>query len=285
MSDGGRTVTTAWARFRAWRWWWQGLVWVLVPPLPVALWAASRPHGGRRLAWGLVALVAAAWLSVGWAAGARHDPATGTAAPPTVMADPRRPRRRRRRPRPRRPRPRAPAARGGARGSALVDRLVLAPESPDAGYDRGLFPHWHDADGDGCDTRCEVLATERRTDLSGLAGGGWLSLYDGATTPDAGDLDIDHVVALAEAWRSGAAGWDAARREAFANDLAAPGELVAVTAAVNRAKGDRDPASWRPPDRGAWCAFAISWATTKVRWGLSADPAEVAALRGMLAGC
>jgi hypothetical protein len=266
VSDGGRTVTTAWARFRAWRWWWQALVWVLVPPLPVALWAASQPHGGRRLAWGLVALVAAAWLSVGWAAGARHDPATGTAAPPTVMPDP----------------PTTAAAPGG---SALVDRLVLAPESPDAGYERGLFPHWHDADGDGCDTRCEVLATERRTYLSGLAGGGWLSLYDGATTPDAGDLDIDHVVALAEAWRSRAAGWDAARREAFANDLAAPGELVAVTAAVNRAKGDRDPASWRPPDRGAWCAFAISWATTKVRWGLSADPAEVAALRGMLAGC
>jgi hypothetical protein len=253
VSDRGPTGATAWDRFRSWRWWWQALAWALLPPLPVALWAASRPAPGRRLAWGLVVLVAAAWLSVGWAMSVRDDPAT-TASP----------------------------------GAALVDRLVVAPESSGAGYDRELFPHWDDADGDGCDTRCEVLAAERRTDLPGLPGlpgGGWASLYDGVTTGDAADLDVDHVVALAEAWRSGADGWDAARREAFANDLAAPGELVAVTAGVNRAKGDRDPAAWRPPDEDAWCVFATSWVTSKVRWRLTADPAEVAALRGMLAAC
>jgi hypothetical protein len=168
---------------------------------------------------------------------------------------------------------------------SVVDRLVVAPEGDGAGYDRDLFEHWSDADGDGCDTRCEVLETERRDDLEGLAGGGWLSIYDGYTTPDEGELEIDHVVALAEAWRSGAASWDPGRREAFANDLDDPGALVAVTAATNRSKSDRDPASWQPPDRSAWCWFAGAWATTKVRWELTADRAEVDALRNMLAGC
>jgi hypothetical protein len=81
------------------------------------------------------------------------------------------------------------------------------------------------------------------------------------------------------------AAWDPARRLAFANDLDDPGALAAVSAATNRANGDRDPASWQPPDRAARCTFATMWVTTKVRWGLTADPAEVGALRAMLAGC
>jgi Protein of unknown function (DUF1524) len=157
--------------------------------------------------------------------------------------------------------------------------VVVAPELPEVGYERGLFVHWIDADGDGCDTRCEVLAAER------LPGGGWLSSYDGTTRSDPSGLDVDHVVALAEAWRSGASGWNPARRQAFANDLDDPGALVAVSEGANRSKGDRDPASWQPPAGGAWCGFATGWIATKVRWGLTADPAEVAALRTMLATC
>ncbi len=178
-----------------------------------------------------------------------------------------------------------PASAPPGEATALVDQLTVAPEASDDGYDRELFDHWVDADGDGCHTRCEVLAAERRTDLPGLPEGGWLSLYDGYSTPDASELDIDHVVALAEAWRSGADGWDAERREAFANDLDDPAALVAVTAATNRSKGDRDPASWQPPNRDAWCEYATAWVATKLRWGLSADQAEVDALRNMLRGC
>jgi hypothetical protein len=170
-------------------------------------------------------------------------------------------------------------------GAQIVDQLVVAPEGTDDGYDRELFDHWIDADSDSCDTRCEVLEAERRVDLPGLPSGGWLSIYDGYSTPDASELDIDHVVALGEAWRSGAAGWDAARREAFANDLADPQALIAVTAATNRSKGARDPAVWQPPAQAAWCEFATAWATTKVRWGLTADQAEVDALRNMLRSC
>lgn len=162
---------------------------------------------------------------------------------------------------------------------ALLDRLAVAPAGPDTGYDREQFPHWSDADGDSCDTRCEVLEEEQRPD------GTWVSSYDGETTDDPSTFDVDHVVALAEAWRSGASEWDTTRRERFANDLDDPDALVAVTATSNRAKGDEDPTTWRPPNRAATCGFARAWVETKVRWRLTADQAEVDALRGLLAGC
>lgn len=168
--------------------------------------------------------------------------------------------------------------------SALIHGLLVAEESNVDTYNRDLFGgDWIDADGDGCNTRREVLERERRVDLPGLTGGGWLSIYDGYSTPDAGELDIDHTVPLAEAWRSGAANWDGARRLAFANDLEHPGSLIAVTAATNRAKGDRDPASWQPPNLDSWCGYVTDWVTTKQRWGLSADPAEVTALTNIAA--
>ena len=92
------------------------------------------------------------------------------------------------------------------------------------GYDRDLFPHWVDADGDGCDTRDEVLideAVDPPTVGSGcsLSGGRWFSWYDDKWWTDTGRLDIDHLVPLAEAWDSGARGWTTRTRTAYANDL------------------------------------------------------------------
>lgn len=172
------------------------------------------------------------------------------------------------------------AAAGGLQH--LIASLPVAPESEAASYERTLFGgSWIDADDDGCDTRCEVLATTRLPQLAGLPVGGWLSGYDGYTTDDAGELDIDHTVPLAEAWRSGASSWDGSRRLAFANDVDHPGALVAVTAASNRSKGDKDPASWQPPRTEAWCDYVIAWVTTKLRWELTADEAEVRALSNM----
>jgi hypothetical protein len=172
-----------------------------------------------------------------------------------------------------------------------VDQLRIAPEGPRTGYARSLFRHWVDDDGDGCNTREEVLVAEStvpaRTDPATCAvlAGQWTSVYDGVMTDDPRALEIDHVVALGEAWDSGASAWDANRRRAFANDLDEPAALVAVTSATNQAKGDSDPAQWRPPRPEAGCGFARDWVTVKLRWDLSADEAEAAALRDMLAAC
>lgn len=165
-----------------------------------------------------------------------------------------------------------------------LDTLSISPEGPRDGYDRDRFRHWIDADRNGCDTRCEVLARQRIDSLPGLPDGGWLSIYDGYSTDNASEFDVDHLVALSEAWDSGAAAWDDARREAFANDLDS-GQLVAVTAATNRSKSDRDPAEWQPPNRDAWCEWATAWVGVKAKWDLTVDRAEVSALRNILQGC
>lgn len=173
----------------------------------------------------------------------------------------------------------------------LLGRVEVAPESAGAGYERDLFGGWRDLDGDGCDTRDEVLQAESAAPVTlapdgcGVVSGQYLSIYDGYSTPDPSELEVDHLVALSEAWRSGASVWSPERRAAFANDLGHPGALVAVTAAMNRSKSDRDPASWQPPNRGAWCAFTADWVTVKARWQLTMDTAEARAVRNMLAGC
>ena len=108
-----------------------------------------------------------------------------------------------------------------------------------AGYSREEFPHWSTVSG-ACNTRDTVLERDGegvRTDSSCAAtSGSWFSPYDDATWTDASDVDIDHVVPLAGAWRSGADDWTGPRREAFANDLDGP-QLIAVTDNVNQSKG------------------------------------------------
>jgi len=69
------------------------------------------------------------------------------------------------------------------------------------------------------------------------------------------------------------------------NDIDEPDALSAVTASTNRSKSDRDPANWLPPNRAAWCQVGLGWVRVKVKWGLTADDAEVRALRNVLSGC
>lgn len=103
-----------------------------------------------------------------------------------------------------------------------------------------------------------------------------------AGSDPAGALDIDHMVPLAEAWDSGASGWTAARREAYANDLGQASSLVAVTARSNRSKADQDPAEWLPPAADALCRYGAEWT---VRWGLAVDELERDRLLDIAAGC
>ena len=171
----------------------------------------------------------------------------------------------------------------------LVSLLPLANEVR-LGYERSLFPHWIDADGDGCHTRREVLIVEALVapilgaDCS-IYGGQWRSLYDEIVFSDASDLDVDHVVALAEAWDSGAHEWAPDRRTRFANDLEAPWALIAVSAASNRTKSDQDPSQWLPPSAAFRCTYASMWVAVKARWWLTIDAAEQAALQEVATSC
>lgn len=170
----------------------------------------------------------------------------------------------------------------------LVSRLRVEDEFP-SGYDRDLFRHWIDADGDGCDARREVLIEESVVAVSIGPGcsvsGQWVSAFDGRSTTDPSSFDIDHFVPLKEAWDSGAHAWDSGKRTRFANDLDFPGSLIAVSASSNRSKGSGDPAEWLPPNGEYRCEYLVTWVDVKLRWDLSADSREIAAIRNAGAGC
>ena len=158
------------------------------------------------------------------------------------------------------------------------------------GYKRSLFKHWLDIDGDGCDAREQVL----KRDAIGLpqvdpfkcfvVEADWLSPYDGVRTSDRTRVDIDHTVALKEAWDSGAWQWSEAQRTAFANDTSDTRSLIATSSSSNRSKSDRDPSNWMPPLRGYWCTYSANWIAVKARWGLSMDQSEWGRLNNVLSG-
>lgn len=165
-----------------------------------------------------------------------------------------------------------------------IEKLPGAAETR-AGYERDKFRHWIDANSDCQDTRDEVLAAESLVTVSGcdIQRGKWRSYYDGVTTRDSTAFDIDHLVALAEAWDSGAKRWNATTREQFANDLRDPRSLVAVSASSNRSKSDRDPADWMPAL--GRCKYIGQWVAVKIRWHLKVNPAERRALRKHAGDC
>ena len=170
--------------------------------------------------------------------------------------------------------------------TAIAD-LPVATEVR-TGYDRTLFKHWVDADGDGCNTRNEVLIAEADDPVTvgsacSLSGGRWFSYYDRVSWTNTSDVDIDHMVPLAEAWDSGARSWTSTRRELYANDLGDSRSLVGVTDNVNQAKGDQDPATWMPAyDK---CRYLREFVAVKLRWRLTVDSAERSALQSLSSGC
>ncbi|CAG8954671.1 hypothetical protein HYFRA_00004593 [Hymenoscyphus fraxineus] len=165
--------------------------------------------------------------------------------------------------------------------------LTVAAQGPQTGYDRDLFPTWNTISGN-CNTRETVLqrdGTNVVTSSSCAAtSGSWYSPYDGATWTAASDVDIDHMVPLSNAWKSGAASWTTARRQAFANDLTNP-QLWAVTDNVNQAKGDRGPEDWKPPLTSYYCTYARAWVRVKSVYSLTITSAEKTALTSMLGTC
>lgn len=182
----------------------------------------------------------------------------------------------------------------------LLSELRIAERVPPDTYDRDAFGYaWADIDGNGCNQRDDVLlrdavpgsttTTQQDACDHDVLAGSWVDPYTGGTLTfddlkdpaQAQAIQIDHVVPLAEAWVSGAAGWTAEERKEFANDLEV---LLAVDGPTNASKGSDDAAAWRPR-KEYQCAYARRWIRVKHEYDLAADPSEVAALEDMLGYC
>lgn len=175
---------------------------------------------------------------------------------------------------------------GGA-GLSVLQTIRIENERPDK-YERASFVHWIDIDGDGCDTREQVLKRDSVTlpqvdpYKCKVIAGDWVSPYDGAPWSDPTDIDIDHVVALKEAWDSGAWAWSDATRNAYANDTTDRRTLMAVTDNVNQQKSAKDPSNWLPPLKSYVCTYLGNWISIKARWNLSMDQSEWGRIKNLL---
>ncbi len=171
--------------------------------------------------------------------------------------------------------------------TADIIQLTVAADHL-TGYKRSLFKLWIDADKNGCNTRKEVLIEEavvkpKKGAKCVLKGGKWISPYDGISYRKDSALDIDHLVPLAEAWRSGAWAWSALQRRNYANDLTEPKALVAVSLGLNRQKGDQDPSTWLPPKDQ--CGYVSNWITVKYKYSLTVDSIEANTLNASITKC
>ncbi len=185
----------------------------------------------------------------------------------------------------------------GATADSIANGRVLpasiaevASDRPD--YDRGTWRHWTDEDRDCQNARQEVLIVEssvvvtfQSDEQCRVATGHWVGPYTGTEVDDPGSLDVDHMVPLENAHRSGGWNWSPERKREFANYLGYENHLIATTARANRSKGSKGPEEWRPPLEDYWCQYAVDWVTIKNEWGLTVTEAEYVALSDMLATC
>lgn len=185
---------------------------------------------------------------------------------------------------------------GAGQRFGCLDRLIeysqqgrTQPETttsePSRPYNRRDWQHWIDADHDCQSTRNEVLIAESTIPVKfkgkrhcKVRKGRWVCPYTGQVITDPKKLDIDHMVPLHNAHRSGASTWTRARRRDYANALTQPEHLVAVAASANRSKSDKGPEAWLPSKAGYRCAYVEAWVATKRRWSLSMTGPEQAAV-------
>lgn len=181
---------------------------------------------------------------------------------------------------------------GGGAALAAADSLTVKGRAPKTGYSRARFgTAWADTDSNSCDTRDDIL----KRDLKEVKfTGGTCKVSYGLLDPDPysgkdvtyrrgrSQVDIDHVVALSDAWQKGAKYWDPSKRIALAND---PLNLLAVDASTNRGKGDGDTATWLPPNHSYRCAYVAAQVAVKKKYGLWVTAAEKTAMKKVLTTC
>ncbi|WP_431835743.1 HNH endonuclease family protein [Cellulomonas sp. Y8] len=228
---------------------------------------SQRGRAGRRLGWAWLVLVVAVALGAGipvW------SDARESARFPVTAAD-------------------------LDRARSELAGLDVKGRAPKTGYDREQFgPAWADVDRNGCDTRNDVLARDL-TDVTFEEGTHECVVLTGTLAdpytdeviefergPRSAEVQIDHVVALSDAWQKGAQQWDAETRRQFAND---PANLLAVDGPANGAKRDGDAATWLPPSTGYRCAYVVRQVRVKAAYGLWVTQAEHDAMGPQLDGC
>jgi len=179
---------------------------------------------------------------------------------------------------------------------AVLETLSVKGRAPKTGYERSQFgPAWSDVDRNGCDTRNDILyrdltsktfkfGTQNCVVLTGVLSdpysGEKISFVRGVGSSM--DVQIDHVVALSNAWQTGAFKLDYDKRIALAND---PMNLLAVKGRLNSQKGDGDAATWLPPRKDIRCAYVAQQIVVKAKYKLWVTSAEKAAMVALLDRC
>jgi len=174
----------------------------------------------------------------------------------------------------------------------VLNSLEVKGRAAKTGYARSQFPHWSDPDRNGCDARNDTLKRDL-TQISFKGGtrdckvltGQLLDPFSGKVitfSSTKSTIDIDHVVALSNAWQTGAAYFDKTKRAAIAND---PLNLIAVDAKLNRQKGDADAATWLPPLKSYRCDYVARQIAVKAKYGLWVTQPEKGAIIKLLEKC
>ena len=175
---------------------------------------------------------------------------------------------------------------------STLNSLEVKGRAPKTGYSRAQFPHWSDLDRNGCDARNDILKRDL-TDVIFKAGTRDCKVISGvlldpfsnkvlAFTSAKSAVDIDHLVALSNAWQTGAAYFDRSKRSQIAND---PLNLLAVDARLNRQKGDGDAATWLPPHKPFRCEYVSRQVAVKAKYSLWVTAAEKDAITRVLNQC
>ena len=170
-------------------------------------------------------------------------------------------------------------------GEQTQQATQAAPEAALGAYNRKDWPHWVDIDNDCQDTRSEILQRDnigtikfKRNRGCSVSWGKWVCPYTGKTFTKASDMDIDHIVPLSHAHKTGGANWTREKKRAFAND---PMNLLTTEDNINQEKGDKGPDEWKPPQKSYWATYAGKWRAVKKKYGLVVSGAEEKALVDM----
>ncbi len=175
---------------------------------------------------------------------------------------------------------------------STLNSLEVKGRAPKTGYSRAQFPHWSDLDRNGCDARNDILKRDL-TEVVFKVGTRDCKVLTGVLldpfsnkvltfTSVKSAVDIDHVVALSNAWQTGAAFFDRNIRSQIAND---PLNLLAVDAKLNRQKGDGDAATWLPPNKAFRCEYVSRQVSVKAKYALWVTPPEKEAILRVLSNC